>query len=84
MKYLKLLQYHFLFLILISWVVNQTILTNALSMFFIKIKPVFSKDPKSLPKNPPDCPILCNWAFDNFILAEEPLQKLYEASELLY
>ena len=22
-------------------------------------------------KNPPDCPILCNWVFDNFILAAE-------------
>ena len=28
-----------------------------LSAFFIKIKPVFSNGPKSLPKNAPDCPI---------------------------
>ena len=31
----------------------------------------FSNGPESLPKNPHDCSISCNWAFDNFILAEE-------------
>ena len=33
------------------------------------------KMPKRLPKNYPDCPVLCNWIFDNFILAEELLPK---------
>ena len=49
----------------------KTLLANGLSTFPIKGNPVFSNGPKSLPKNPPGCPILCNWVFDNFILAEE-------------
>ena len=51
------------------------LLANDLSTFPIKGKPVFSNGPKSLPKNPPDCPILCNWVFDSFILAEELFAK---------
>ena len=35
--------------------------------FFIKGSPVFSSGPKSLLTNTPDCPILCNLVFDNFI-----------------
>ena len=35
-------------------------LANYLSTFFIKVNPVFSNGPKSLHKNPPDCPISCN------------------------
>ena len=31
--------------------------------------------PKSLPKNLPNCPILYNWVFINFILAEELFAK---------
>ena len=38
----------------------KTLLANGLSTFFIKGKPVFDNGPKSPPKNPPDCPILCN------------------------
>ena len=38
---------------------------------------VFSNGPKNLPKNPPDCPILYNWVFDNFILAEELFAKSF-------
>ena len=34
-------------------------LANGLSAFPIKGNPVFSNGPKSLPKNPPDYPILC-------------------------
>ena len=45
--------------------------TNGLSMFSIKGNPDFSNGWKGLPKNPPDCPILCSWVFDNFIFAEE-------------
>ena len=33
---------------------------NGLTTFFIKDNLVFSNGPKSLPKNPLDCPILCN------------------------
>ena len=40
--------------------VVKTLLANGLSTFPIKGNPVFSNSPKSLPKNPPDCPILCN------------------------
>ena len=33
--------------------------------FFVKGDPAFRNDPQSLPKNPPDCPILSNWLFEN-------------------
>ena len=36
---------------------------------------VFSNGLKSLPKSPPDSTILCNWVFDNIILAEELFAK---------
>ena len=52
-----------------------TLLANGLSTFLIKSYPVFSNDPKSLPKNPPDFPILCNLVFDSLILAEELFGK---------
>ena len=45
----------------------NTLLVNGLSSFLIKGDPVFNNGPKSLPKNSPDCPILCNWVFDNFL-----------------
>ena len=38
----------------------KTLLTNLLSTFPIKGDLIFSNGPKRLPKNPPDCPILCN------------------------
>ena len=38
----------------------KTFLANVLSTFSIKGNPVFSNGPKSLPENPPDCPMLCN------------------------
>ena len=59
----------------------KTLLANGLSTFPIKGNPVFSNGPKSLPKNPPDCPILCNWVFDNFILAEELFAKALRSFE---
>ena len=31
--------------------------------------------------NPPDCPILCNWVFDNSYLADEPFAKALESFE---
>ena len=45
-------------------------LTIDLSTFFTKVKPVFSKVPRNLTKNPPDFPILYHWVFDNFVLAD--------------
>ena len=56
-------------------------LSNGLSTFFIKDNPVFSNGPKSLPKNLPDCLILCNWIFCNFILADEPFLKALRSVE---
>ena len=38
----------------------KTLLANGLSIFLIKGNPVFNNGPRILPKNPPDCPILCN------------------------
>ena len=57
------------------------LLANGLSIFFIKENPVFSNGPKSLPTNPPDCPILCNLVFDNFYLADEPFAKALQSFE---
>ena len=38
----------------------KTLLANILSTFLIKDNPFFSNSPENLPKNPPDCSILCN------------------------
>ena len=51
------------------------LLSNCFSTFPIKANPIFSNGPKNLPKNSPVCPMLCNWVFDNFILANEPFGK---------
>ena len=56
-------------------------LANDLIVFPIKGNPVFRNGSKSLPKNPPDCGILYNWVFDNFILAEELLPKALRSHE---
>ena len=61
-----------------------TLLASGLSTLFIKGNLFFSNGPKSLPKNPLVCPILWSWVFDNFILAENYLQKLYEALKVVY
>ena len=53
----------------------KTLLANGLNTFSIKGNPVFSNGPKSLPKNPSDYPMLCNWVFDNFVLAFEPFEE---------
>ena len=57
----------------------KTLLAIGLSTFFIKGKSVFSKGPKSLPKNPLDSLILYNWVFDTFILADEPFAKALQS-----
>ena len=38
----------------------KELLANVLTTFFIKDNPAFSNGPKSLPKSPPECPVLCN------------------------
>ena len=53
----------------------KTLLAYGLSTFPIKGNPIFNSVPKSLPKDPPYSSILCNWVFDNFILAEELFGK---------
>ena len=55
---------------------------NGLSTFLIKVNLVFSNGSRSLPKSPPDCPILCSWVFDNFILAGEPFSKVLRNFEI--
>ena len=52
----------------------KTLLANGLNTS--PIKGYFSNDPKSLARNPPDCSILFNWVFYNFILSEEILAKV--------
>ena len=54
---------------------------NALSIFPIKGNSCLSNGHKSLPKNPPDCPILCNWVLDSFIIAAEPFAKALQSFE---
>ena len=39
---------------------------------------------KSKILNPPDCIILDNRVFENFVLADDHLQKLYKVSKLVY
>ena len=59
----------------------KILLASGLSTFFIKGNPVFSNGPKSLPKNPSYYLNLCNWVFDNFILAEELFAKVLQSLE---
>ena len=59
----------------------KTLLSNGLSTFLTIGDPVFSNGPKSLPKNPSDCPILCNWVFESFISADEPFKKALQIFE---
>ena len=49
------------------------LLANGLSTFFIKVKSIFNDGSRSLPRKPPDCTILENWVFENFMLDEEVL-----------
>ena len=59
----------------------KTLLASVFSTFFIKGKSVFSNGLWNLPKNSPDCPILCNWVFDDFILADEFFAKVFRNLE---
>ena len=49
--------------------------------FSLKTIQFFSNGPKSLPKSPPDCPILYNRVFDNFLLADESIAKALQSLE---
>ena len=53
----------------------KTFSAYSFKTFFLKGNPVFSNDPKSLPKTPPDCPILHSWVFEHFKLADESFAK---------
>ena len=57
------------------WIAVKTLLASGLRIFIIESDQVFSNGPKILTKNSPDCHILSNWVFDNFILAEELSSK---------
>ena len=69
----------------VSFAVNsngiKTLLTSVFSTFFVKGKSVFSNGLWNLPKNSRDCPILCNWVLDNFILADELFAKVLRSLE---
>ena len=58
-------------------------LADGWSKFSIKGNPVLSNDPKSLFKNSSDCPILCNWVFDNFTLDDEKALQIFETCVLV-
>ena len=60
----------------------KTLLANGLSTFLVKNNPFLRNGPKSLPKNPSDCPILFSWVLYNFILAEEIFVKSSQSFEL--
>ena len=49
----------------------KMLLANGLITFFINGSHVFSNGPSNVPRNPPDCIILDNWVFDNFISADK-------------
>ena len=55
----------------------KTLLANGLSTFPIKSNPVFNNGPRSLPKNPPGCPTLCNWVFNNIYITCKSFAKLW-------
>ena len=59
----------------------KKLLPSGLSAFLFKGNLVFSNGPKSLPRNPSDCPILYNWVFDNCLLAEELFAKALRSLE---
>ena len=59
----------------------KTLLSNGFITFSIIDNPAFNNSPKSQLKNPPN---LCNWVFDNFVLAEKLFAKLYKAMKLVY
>ena len=59
----------------------KMLLAISISAFPIKCNPVFNNGLKSLHKHPPDCTILWNWVYDNFILIEELFVKALQSIE---
>ena len=59
----------------------KTLLASVFSTFFIKGKLIFRNGLWNLPKISPDCPILCNCVFDDFILANELFAKVLQSLE---
>ena len=55
----------------------KTLIANGWITFFINSKPVLTNRPRSLPRNPPNCTILDNWAFDSLILTDELFTKAF-------
>ena len=53
----------------------KTLWANGLITFLINGNPVLSNGPSNLSKDPPDCIILDNWVFDNFISADKWFAK---------
>ena len=49
----------------------KSLFANGLITFFINGTPVFSNGPSNLPRNPPDCIIVDNWAFDSLISVDK-------------
>ena len=59
----------------------KTLLADGLRTYPIKGNQVFSNCPEGPPKNPPDCPILCNWVFDNLVLPEKLFAEALKSFE---
>ena len=59
----------------------KTILPNGIFTFFIEDKLVLSNCAKRLPKNPPHCPILCNWGLDDTIFFDELFANVLRMSQ---
>ena len=62
----------------------KTLLANGFNTFFIQSNPVFSTGPKSLPKNPPDCPILTIEFLIILYSLKNYSQELNQALKLVY
>ena len=48
------------------------------------LKAVYGKATSNSPRIPPDCIILVDWVFEDFILADEPFVKVLKLSKLAY
>ena len=59
----------------------KTLLANGFGTIFIKDKPVFSNDARSLSENPPNFTILGKLVFHNFILADALFSKVLGSFE---
>ena len=53
-----------------------------IKMIFIDNNPTFNIGPISLPRNVPDCTVLENSAFNNFLLPDEIFPKALQSLEI--